>query len=122
MKRVYEVRPIEWNDIPLGRVLNPIAEAGGVIPIETDKDRLELVARMTHSNWSEENQCPFTPSGEDLTPRELFIALCQQDKKRTYSHYMEILTNDTYTIVPLTALSAAQYADALLLDTKGGTL
>lgn len=120
MKRVYEVRPIGWNDIPLGRVLNPIADAGGVIPIQTDKDRLELVVRMTHSNWAEENHCPFSPSGENLTPRELFIALCQQDKKRTYSHYMEIITNDTHTIVPLTALTAAQYADALLSDVKGG--
>lgn len=120
MKRVYEVRPIDWQDIPLGRVLNPIAEAGGVIPIETDKDRLDLVVKMAHSKWAEGDHCPFAPSKENLTPRELFIALCQQDKKRTYSHYMEILTNDTYTIVPLTALSAAQYADALLLDTGGG--
>ena len=119
MKRVYEVRPIDWQDIPLGRVLNPIAEAGGVIPIETDKDRLDLVVKMAHSKWAEEEYCPFSPSKENLTPKELFIALCQHDKMRTYSHYMEILTNDTCTIVPLTALSAAQYADALLLDAGG---
>ena len=64
MKRVYEVRPIDWQDIPLGRVLNPIAEAGGVIPIETDKDRLDLVVKMAHSKWAEEDHCPFAPSKE----------------------------------------------------------